>query len=247
MLGIDLKVSYAGENEEVVIVTVSGYIDTTTAPELDKLLEEQFALDRYKIIVDLENVDYISSAGWGVFVSGLKDLREHNGDIVLTHMAVGVHNIFELMEFSSIIKDFEDVEQALVYFLGIKASDAKLKAALERIKLRDPVLETGQPEASAAKNSQPATRPTSAEVPHITSAMTDKMQLTRDKFGRRLVRLVIDKPYLRVKDMVKALRSPEYGRLKCKKRDVKRELKTLGLFTEEQRYNLALKSKSSSQ
>ncbi len=246
MLGIDLNISYAGDNEEVAIVTVSGYIDTTTAPELEKLLDEQFALDRYKIVVDLEKVDYISSAGWGVFVSGLKDIREHSGDIVLTNMAAGVHNIFELMEFSSIIKEFENVEKALVYFLGIKASDTRLKAALEQIKIRNPVPETGQSKTvAAANNGQSAAQPASAEFPHITSAITEKMKLTHNKLGRRLVRIIIDKPYFRVKDMVKALRSPEYGQLKCKKRDVKRELRALGLLTEEQRYKLALKSRSS--
>ena len=111
MQGISISVSYAGNDREVVVVTVNGYVDTTTAPELREAITEQVARRKYRIVVDLHGVDYISSTGWGVFVGELKDLRENKGDLVLAGMVTNVHNIYELMEFSSIIKSFFDAER----------------------------------------------------------------------------------------------------------------------------------------
>ena len=124
MQGIAISVSYAGNDREVVVVTVNGYVDTTTAPELREAITEQVARQKYRIVVDLHGVDYISSTGWGVFVGELKDLRENKGDLVLAGMVTNVHNIYELMEFSSIIKSFFDAEQATAHFLGKPAGPA---------------------------------------------------------------------------------------------------------------------------
>ena len=75
MLEIYIKISYAGVDDDVVIISVRGYIDTTTSPELSKRLEEQIVSGKYKIIINLEGIDYISSTGWGVFIANLKKIR----------------------------------------------------------------------------------------------------------------------------------------------------------------------------
>lgn len=241
MLGIELDISYAGDNEEVLIITAKGYVDTTTAPEIEKIIDQHLALRRYKIIVNLDEINYISSAGWGVFVGSIRDIRDNNGDLVLTNMSTGVHNIFELMEFTSVLKDFESVDKALIYFLGVRAKKEKIKEQESNSKKQN---------ISSKNSAQPSQ---SYEIPqssdkssaiNITNAIDDKMKLARNKLGRRLIRLIIDKPYLGIKDMVRTLRSPQYGELKCKKRDVKRELKMLDLVNDQERYELSLKSRT---
>ena len=106
MADIQVDVSYTGDEANIAVISASGFIDTTTAPELEKKLEEQLALNKYKIIVNLENIDYVSSAGWGVFVSEIREIRENNGDLVLVNMSPDVYDVYELMEFSSILKSF---------------------------------------------------------------------------------------------------------------------------------------------
>ena len=122
MVGIKIDISYAGKNNEVVIIDARGYIDTTTAPEFSKQLEIQLGLKKYKFIINLKGIDYISSTGWGIFVTNLKELRGNQGDLVLVNMVPGVRNIFELMEFSSIIKGFDSLEEAREYFLREKVA-----------------------------------------------------------------------------------------------------------------------------
>jgi len=102
-----------------IIIQPKGFIDTTTAPEIEKFIENALAQKKYKIAIDLKDVDFISSAGWGVFVSEIRDIRENNGDLVLVNMVPDVYDVYELMEFSSILKSFDSIDEAIKYFQNI--------------------------------------------------------------------------------------------------------------------------------
>jgi anti-sigma B factor antagonist len=65
----------------------------------------------FNIIIDSSNVDYISSAGWGIFISEIKGIREKGGDLKLVRMIPDVYKVFELLEFHYIIKAFDTIEK----------------------------------------------------------------------------------------------------------------------------------------
>ncbi len=69
MEGIQVSTEIAGSRNHISIIKVGGYIDTTTSSELERALSALLKQGRFYIIVDLGNVDYISSAGWGIFIS----------------------------------------------------------------------------------------------------------------------------------------------------------------------------------
>jgi anti-sigma B factor antagonist len=110
----DIKISLdsSGPTGNVSVVRVDGVIDTITAPELEKVMNSLLEQKRYYIVVDLGGVDYISSAGWGIFISNIREIRQNSGDIKLARMIPNVYEIFELLEFDSILKAFESVEKA---------------------------------------------------------------------------------------------------------------------------------------
>ena len=110
----DIKISLdsSGPTGNVSVVRVDGVIDTITAPELEKVMNSLLEQKRFNIIVDLGGVDYISSAGWGIFISNIREIRQNMGDIKLARMIPNVYEIFELLEFDSILKAFESVEKA---------------------------------------------------------------------------------------------------------------------------------------
>jgi anti-sigma B factor antagonist len=140
MVGLDLRLSYADPNKEVVIVTARGYIDTTTSPDFSRLIEQQLGLGKYKFVMDLGQVDYISSTGWGVFIGNLREVRDKGGDIVLANMVSGVHNIFTLMDLSSILKDYNSLDGAIAYFIR--------DTATRRYADRSPTVDRSQPDES---------------------------------------------------------------------------------------------------
>lgn len=110
----DIKISLdsSGPTGKVSVVRVDGVIDTITAPELEKVMNSILEQKKFNIVVDLGGVDYISSAGWGIFISNIREIRQNSGDIKLARMIPNVYEIFELLEFDSILKAFETVEKA---------------------------------------------------------------------------------------------------------------------------------------
>ena len=110
---ITTLITESPQNKNITLLTVFGDMDTNTAPEFEKSFLSVLQDKKYKMVVDLKNVQYISSAGWGIFVSELKRIRGEKGDLVLAGMNPDVLDIFKLLQFDSILKYFPNVESAV--------------------------------------------------------------------------------------------------------------------------------------
>jgi anti-anti-sigma factor len=106
-----------GPSSSLALLTLSGTIETTNASGLEETLERIIDGKCYRIVVDLGSVKYISSAGWGIFISEIKRIRRNGGDIKLAAMTPEVREVFELLEFNNILKPFHDKEEAVKDFL----------------------------------------------------------------------------------------------------------------------------------
>ncbi|UCG61991.1 MAG: STAS domain-containing protein [Candidatus Zixiibacteriota bacterium] len=107
-----------GSRKEVSEVRVDGVIDTLTAGELEEVLDSLLKRDRFNIVVDLAGVDYISSAGWGIFISHIKEVRANGGDIKLANMISNVYEIYELLEFDNVLTAYPSLDEARDAFEG---------------------------------------------------------------------------------------------------------------------------------
>ena len=147
----DIKISLdsSGPRGEISVVRVDGVIDTMTSTDLEKVMNSLMERRRYKIIVDLGGVDYISSAGWGIFISNIREIRQHSGDIKLARMIPNVYEIFELLEFDSILRAFDSVEKAKSDFDNSKSLGNGDPVNLERVVDRQDLL-SAQPAAEKA-------------------------------------------------------------------------------------------------
>jgi anti-anti-sigma factor len=240
MPDIQVDVRYDGDSDEIAIIEAKGFIDTTTAPELEKKLEEQLALNKYRIVVNLEKIDYVSSAGWGVFVSEIREIRENSGDLVLVNMSPDVYDVYELMEFSSILKSFDSVDEAIAGFTGRELKKEEPAPAPEPA--LPPKPEAPQPAAQPAQ--QAPAQPSPAQPAQTQAAPTGNVySYAQSELGKRIIQIIIDNPYYDVKEIAKALRLPNYGGVKVGNGAVKRELRSMGLSDKQQRFELALKGR----
>jgi anti-sigma B factor antagonist len=123
MKGIDVFVEEAVQNRGVSVLRVSGYVDTTTSPDLERRLQALLREKRYHVVVDLSKVEYISSAGWGIFISEIREIREHGGDLKLAGMIPDVREVFDLLEFENILQSYPDGELAVASFGPIVPAD----------------------------------------------------------------------------------------------------------------------------
>ena len=103
----------AGSNPPVAVLTLKGTIETTNASGLEETLARIVDERCYRIVVDLGSVTYISSAGWGIFISEIKRIRRNGGDIKLAAMSPEVREVFDLLEFGNILKPYESASDAL--------------------------------------------------------------------------------------------------------------------------------------
>ena len=88
------------ENEKVTL-TVSGRLDTTTAPELEASLDE--VLENTKeLIFNLENLEYISSAGLRLILKAQKSMNT-NGSMKLTGVNDSIMEVFDITGFLDIL------------------------------------------------------------------------------------------------------------------------------------------------
>jgi anti-sigma B factor antagonist len=131
MDNIKISVSESGRDDNISIIRVDGVIDTLTATKLEEVLERLLKRQRYNIILDLAGVDYISSAGWGIFISQIREIRENKGDIKLANMIPNVYEIYELLEFDNVLFAYDNVGNAKGAFGSLENR--------ESLKKKDPI------------------------------------------------------------------------------------------------------------
>jgi len=98
-----------------VALSVTGHLDSISSTALEKRLQDVIDQGRSKVIVDLTKVSYISSGGWGVMVSKVKNVQQKDGDVVIVGMASEVHDVYELLGFNEFLRSFATVEDGLEY------------------------------------------------------------------------------------------------------------------------------------
>src|SRR5512137_1998161 len=111
----DFKVTQR-ENGNVQIVDLRGYLDAHTAPHLEETFQILMNQKKYNIVVNCKDLTYISSAGLGVFMAFIEDVRKNKGDIKLSNMSPKVYNVFDLLGFPILYEIFKDEQEAVVRF-----------------------------------------------------------------------------------------------------------------------------------
>ena len=84
------------------IIRLEGYLDAHTAPQFEAAIQSEIDANRFQIIVDCAKLTYISSAGLGVFMTFVEEVREQGGDIKICGLVPKVQQVFEILGFSSL-------------------------------------------------------------------------------------------------------------------------------------------------
>jgi|3_EtaG_2_1085321.scaffolds.fasta_scaffold29591_1 anti-sigma B factor antagonist len=92
---INIETHIEGENH---IIIVEGDVDASSSIHLDEALTELANDDSVKfILVDGTQLNYISSAGLGVFMSYIDDFKNKNIKMVIYGLSEKVHNVFQIL------------------------------------------------------------------------------------------------------------------------------------------------------
>lgn len=104
------------ELKHVSVVKIMGRVDSATAPDVEKALQELLDSDRHQIVLDLQETDYMSSAGLRVLVSSLKTAKKSGGDLKLAQPSARVKEVLDLAGLTPVFNVYGDVVEAVGSF-----------------------------------------------------------------------------------------------------------------------------------
>ena len=88
-------------NADSTVIEVNGRLDTTTAPSLDKVINEDIK-DTQHLVLDIAGVTYVSSAGLRVILGAQKKMQKA-GSMKVRNVCSSVMEIFEMTGFADIL------------------------------------------------------------------------------------------------------------------------------------------------
>jgi anti-sigma B factor antagonist len=103
------------ELKHVSVVTITGRVDSATAPHVEKALQHLIEAGRHQVVLDLHDTEYMSSAGLRALVSGLKAAKKSGGDLMLAQLSAGVKEALDLAGLD-VFNVFGDVVEAVGAF-----------------------------------------------------------------------------------------------------------------------------------
>ncbi len=94
------------------IITIDGDVDASSSIRLDEAIGKAVEEGQQQILIDCRNLNYISSAGLGVFMSYLEELKAKNIQMVLFGLSEKVSNVFNLLGLDQLLNIEHTKEQA---------------------------------------------------------------------------------------------------------------------------------------
>ena len=99
------------------LLKIKGKVDSFTAPELTQTIEKLNNDGRYKIVLDMSDLDYMSSAGFRALLMGQRNCKRYNrGEVVLASVPKKIMDALDLTGFTPLFKIFDEITPAVGNF-----------------------------------------------------------------------------------------------------------------------------------
>ncbi|OQX10545.1 MAG: hypothetical protein BWK76_20575 [Desulfobulbaceae bacterium A2] len=98
--------------DSISIAALVGRMDAVTTTEFDRYLADQRGRGVTQLVLDLQELEYISSAGLRSILQAAKQLKAQNGALLLCRLGGTVAEVFKMSGFLTIIPSFADTEEA---------------------------------------------------------------------------------------------------------------------------------------
>jgi len=101
---------------DLALLVLSGQIDSFTAEEITKLIDVVISNEKFKVVVDLSEIDYLDSAGVSSLINSKLKLTKKGGGLRLAGLQGKAKEVFELAGLLNMFELFEDRQQAFEGF-----------------------------------------------------------------------------------------------------------------------------------
>ena len=115
------------EIRHVELITVKGRVDSVEAVRLAKALESASRRRKHKIVVDMSEVEYMSSAGFRALGDAQRNSQRHQrGEVVLARVPSSIYEALELVGFTEYFHIEDSVPAALAFAENSPTSDSSV-------------------------------------------------------------------------------------------------------------------------
>lgn len=90
------------KQDEKLTLRLSGRLETSTAPMLQEAVEK-IQPDVMELRMDMEGLEYVSSAGLRVLLAAMKKMKKKEGTMVVCHVNAGIMEVFEITGFKKML------------------------------------------------------------------------------------------------------------------------------------------------
>ena len=101
------------DKNDIKVIAFTGNLDTNTAPDAEKEINALIENGATKILINFENLGYISSAGLRLLLRTGKQLKSREGSLRICSLNVTVKEVFDMSGFSMLFNIFETESEAM--------------------------------------------------------------------------------------------------------------------------------------
>jgi anti-anti-sigma factor len=101
------------DHKRASVIRVTGRIDSNTSPEFDSKLKEYINANKVHIVLELDQTDYISSAGVRALISAQKAVKPKGGQVLLSNPSSKVRDVLKLAALESLFPVYSNTEEAV--------------------------------------------------------------------------------------------------------------------------------------
>ena len=186
------------------------------------------------MVLYMGGINYVSSAGWGVFVGEIRGIREGGGDLKIVQMTPDVYEVFAMLEFNKILDFYETIEETINDFdisMGLDITKSVQRKPIH-IKKDDVTISTPptkslqrDPARDKEKKSKKWSATAKARVNEATLPIIEKVKI-----------IIIENPNKSTHEIKKDLNSQRFGYEKLSYLKLRGLLKKHNLETKEKRF-----------
>ncbi|MFW5808599.1 MAG: STAS domain-containing protein [Spirochaetota bacterium] len=96
----------------VITVTIGGSLDAQTAPNFDRKISDEIAKKPKILVVSMEGLDYIASAGMGILINANELMAKAGGELRLASCTPKVEKIIKMLGFANFFTMYDSTEKA---------------------------------------------------------------------------------------------------------------------------------------
>lgn len=100
----------------IEILQLNGILNADTSPNLDEILKVLSETEHPQIIIDMDALTFISSAGISCFIGVIKKIRNKKGDIIFLKPTTKVKRVFQLLDMEDFFQFHQNLEDSIALF-----------------------------------------------------------------------------------------------------------------------------------